>query len=79
MAIASLQSLFLKTLKDISYVEKKLVKTLPKMVKKAASPELKEAINSHLAETETHVRRVEEILSVLDRSPWPRSAKRWKG
>ena len=53
MTVMTLNDLFLETLKDLYYAEKKLVQTLPKMAKKATSPTLKEAIERHLGETET--------------------------
>jgi ferritin-like metal-binding protein YciE len=62
MAVKTLEDLFHETLKDIYYAEKKLVKTLPKMAKKATAPELKLAIQGHLKETETHVKRIEQIF-----------------
>ena len=66
MAINTLQDMFVETLKDLYYVEKKLVKTLPKMAEKASSAELKQAIKDHLTETETHVQRLEQIFELLD-------------
>jgi ferritin-like metal-binding protein YciE len=69
MTIKSLDDLFHETLKDLYYSEKKLVKTLPRMAKKAASARLKEAIHSHLAETESHVTRLEEVFAMLDKKP----------
>jgi ferritin-like metal-binding protein YciE len=67
MAVKNLQDLFEETLKDLYYVEKKLVKTLPQMAEKATSPELKQAIEDHLSETETHVQRIEQIFQALDK------------
>ncbi len=69
MTIRTLEDLFVETLKDIYYAEKKLVKTLPKMAKKAVSPRLKEAIQSHLTETEGHVERLEEVFAAMDKKP----------
>jgi ferritin-like metal-binding protein YciE len=66
-AVKTLEDLFHETLKDIYYVEKKLVKTLPKMAKKATSPELKQAIEDHLAETETQVQRLEQVFEAIDK------------
>ena len=66
MSVKTLNDLFLETLKDLYYVEKKLVKALPKMAAKSAAPELKQAIEDHLAETETHVQRLEQIFELLD-------------
>jgi ferritin-like metal-binding protein YciE len=67
--INSLNDLFHETLKDLYYAEKKLVKTLPRMAKQATSTRLKEAIHDHLAETEGHVTRLEEIFATLDKKP----------
>ena len=49
---SALNELFLDELKDIYWAEKHLVKALPKMVKAATSSELKDAIETHIAETE---------------------------
>lgn len=67
MAVKSLEDLFYETLKDMYYAEKKLVKTLPKMASKASAPELKEAIESHLSETQLHVDRLEQVFSAIDK------------
>ena len=62
---SKLQKLFEEELKDIYWAEKALVKAIPKMIKKASSPELIEALEAHLNETEEQVRRVEQVFSVL--------------
>ncbi len=67
MSVKNLNDLFFETLKDLYYVEKKLVKTLPKMAEKASSGELKQAIEDHLAETRTHVQRLEQVFELLDK------------
>ena len=67
MTVKTLNDLFIETLKDLYYVEKKLVKTLPKLAEKATSPELKQAMEEHLEETETHVQRLEQIFEMLDK------------
>lgn len=67
MAIKTLDDLFYETLKDMYYVEKKLVRTLPKMAKKASAPELKSAIEGHLGETETHVERLEQVFNLIEK------------
>ena len=69
MTVNSLNDLFVETLKDLYYVEKKLVKTLPKMAAKASSEELKDAIESHLAETQTHVQRLEQVFELIGKTP----------
>lgn len=62
---SKLQKLFEEELKDIYWAEKALLKALPKMIKKATSPELVDALENHLGETEEQVRRVEKVFGVL--------------
>lgn len=79
MAVMTLQDLFEETLKDLYYVEKKLVKTLPQMAQKASSPELRQAIDEHLAETETHVERLEQIFELLDKKATAKTCEALEG
>lgn len=62
----SLQSLLENELKDLYSAENQLVKALPKMAKNASNPKLKQALTSHLAETEEHVKRLERIAKLMD-------------
>ena len=79
MTVKTLNDLFMETLKDIYYAEKKLVKTLPKMAKKASSPELRGAIEAHLSETEIHVERLEEIFQSLGKKPVAKKCEALEG
>ncbi|HEX8059727.1 MAG TPA: ferritin-like domain-containing protein [Cyclobacteriaceae bacterium] len=62
---SKLHKLFEEELKDIYWAEKALVKALPKMIKKATSDDLIEALESHLEETEGHVQRCEQAFEML--------------
>lgn len=62
----SLESLLLHELKDVYHAEKQLIKALPKVAKKASNPELKQALEEHLEQTEGHVERLEQIFEMLD-------------
>jgi len=64
-----LAELFHDTLKDIYFAEKKILATLPKMAKAADSAELKAAFEKHRAQTETHVSRLEEVFTIIDKKP----------
>ena len=64
---SKLEKLFEDELKDIYWAEKALTKALPKMQKNASSPELAEAIEAHLAETEQQVTRIEQVFEMLDK------------
>ena len=61
----SLHDLLILKLSSLHYVEKELVKALPKMAKAASDPDLREAFTNHLRETEGQVTRIEEALSSL--------------
>jgi ferritin-like metal-binding protein YciE len=64
-----LPDLFLDTLKDIYFAEKKILSSLPKMSKAAQSASLKAAFEKHHGETETHVERLEQVFASIGESP----------
>jgi ferritin-like metal-binding protein YciE len=61
----TLDDLFLHTLKDIYYAERKILKTLPRMAKAAESKELKQAFETHREETQGQVERLEQVFEML--------------
>jgi ferritin-like metal-binding protein YciE len=64
--IKSMNDLFVHTLRDIYYAEKQIVKALPDMIKKASDPHLKQGFQTHLRETEQHVKRLEQVFQLAD-------------
>ena len=60
--IKTLNDLFVHQLKDVYYAEKRIEKSLPSMIKKATSPDLRQGFEMHLEQTHTHVTRVEEVF-----------------
>jgi ferritin-like metal-binding protein YciE len=60
----TLEDLFLATLKDIYYAEKQILRTLPKMAKAAEADELRQAFETHRDETETQIRRLEQVFEM---------------
>ena len=60
-----LKELFIEQLRDMYWAEKHLVKALPKMEKSASSEELKTAFSDHLAVTQEHVSRLEQVFEIL--------------
>jgi ferritin-like metal-binding protein YciE len=64
-----LHDLFLDTLKDIYFAERKILTALPKMAKAAQSPKLKAAFEKHLTETEGQVERLEQVFAAIDETP----------
>jgi ferritin-like metal-binding protein YciE len=63
--IQSMDDLFVHTLRDIYYAEKQIVKALPEMIEKAHDPQLKHGFQSHLRETENHVKRLDQVFERL--------------
>lgn len=68
-SVKKLDDLFLGTLKDIYFAEKKIVMTLPQMAKAANSPKLKQAFEKHKMETEGHIKRLEDVFALFDMKP----------
>ena len=64
-----LDDLFEHALKDIYYAEKKILKALPKMIKAAHDGELKQGLENHRDETEGHVSKLEQVFSILGKTP----------
>lgn len=61
----TLDDLFLDTLKDIYYAEKKILKALPKMARAAQSDKLRKGFDKHLAQTEEQVARLEQVFETI--------------
>lgn len=57
-----MDDLFVHALRDIYYAENRIVKLLPGMVDKASDPRLKQALTSHLGETENHILRLQDVF-----------------
>jgi ferritin-like metal-binding protein YciE len=79
MALNTLDALFEDTLRDMYYAEKKLVKTLPKMAKKASSEELADAFNSHKTETEGQVERIEKVFEIIGKTARAKKCEAMEG
>jgi ferritin-like metal-binding protein YciE len=62
--IKTMDDLFVHTLQDIYYAENQILKSLPKMIEKAGSPELKQAFEAHLGETKGQVQRLEQVFKM---------------
>lgn len=72
-AETTLETLFVDELRDIYHAERQLVRALPKLAKAATSADLRQALESHLAETEEHVSRVEQAFELLEESARPKT------
>jgi ferritin-like metal-binding protein YciE len=68
-SIKTMDDLFVHTLQDIYYAENQIMKALPTMIEKASDPQLKQAFQTHLAETQNQVKRVEEVFRMHGHEP----------
>jgi ferritin-like metal-binding protein YciE len=79
MELASLHELYVEGLRDLYSAEHQILKALPKLHKGATSPKVKEAFAAHLAQTEEHVTRLEQIFDELGISPKGKHCKGMEG
>jgi ferritin-like metal-binding protein YciE len=63
--IKNMNDLFVHMLRDIYYAEKQITKALPEMIEKASDPQLKQGFQTHLRETEGHVKRLDQVFQML--------------
>lgn len=77
MELNSLRELYVHEVQDVYSAEKQILQALPKMIKAAQVPELRAALEEHLAVTEGQVQRLDTILEGLGKSA--RSVKKCRG
>jgi ferritin-like metal-binding protein YciE len=63
------RELFLHELGDVLYVERTLIKVLPKLASEASDEELRASFESHLEETEQHAANVEQVFQSIGEKP----------
>ena len=79
MAMESLHDLMVEELRDIYNAEKQLLKALPKMARAATHPMLKKGFETHLAETERQVERLEKVFENLGKRAAGKKCKAMEG
>ncbi len=79
MELDSLQALYIEGLRDLYSAENQILKALPKMRKAATHPEVQQAFDTHLAQTEEQVRRLTRIFDDLGVSPNGKHCKGMEG
>jgi ferritin-like metal-binding protein YciE len=67
MKIETMQDLFLEQIQDLYDAEQRLTKALPEMAEASSSPELRDAFERHLGETEGQITRLEQIFQSMGR------------
>src|ERR1700722_13568377 len=65
----SLQEILIDQLKDLYSAETQITKALPKMAKAAASADLKQGFQLHLAQTKEHAERIKTVCEALKVKP----------
>jgi ferritin-like metal-binding protein YciE len=71
----SLRKLYVDQLEQLYSAETQITKALPKMIDKATDGDLKNALQTHLQETEGHISRLERILNQAQGSVDSRKCK----
>ena len=63
--MSQLRELFVEELQDLLHAEEQLIGALPKMVKAAHDPRLKELFEKHMVQTQGQVERLKEVFELL--------------
>ncbi len=79
MELDTLQALYIEGLRDLYSAENQILKALPKMRKAATNPEVQQAFDTHLAQTEEQVQRLVRIFDDLGVSPNGKHCKGMEG
>jgi len=75
----NLYQLFIDELEDMYSSEKQMVASLPKLIKLASEPDLKECLTKHLHETEHQIVRIEQIFNILAITPRENTCQAMEG
>jgi len=68
VSLRSLEDAFVHELQDMLSAEQQIMKALPKMARKANSPQLRQAFEEHLKQTEDQASRIKKVFESLGRS-----------
>ncbi|PWC75975.1 ferritin-like domain-containing protein [Azospirillum sp. TSH64] len=69
MSKEALKDLLIEELQDAYSSETQILEALPAMADAASSPQLKQAFQTHLQETDGQVKRLEQIFQILQADP----------
>jgi ferritin-like metal-binding protein YciE len=79
MELDSLQALYVEKLRDLYSAEQQILKAMPKIRKSVTNDELMEAFDTHMAQTEAQVQRLERIFEELGMPPKGKHCKGMEG
>ena len=75
----TLDKLFIDELEDMYSSENQILESLPKLIKLASFPALKEGLTKHFKETQNQVTRLEKIFSILELTPEEKTCEAMEG
>jgi ferritin-like metal-binding protein YciE len=79
MQIETMQELYVDVLKDLYDAEQQILKALPKMAKAANSEELRDGFQKHVAQTQIHVERLDQVFEQMGETPKRKKCKAIEG
>jgi ferritin-like metal-binding protein YciE len=79
MKLELLQDLYISELRDLYSAEDQIINGLPKLIKKATSPDLQTALKNHLEEARGHVARLERVFQMHAETPKKEKCKGMEG
>ena len=62
MTVKTLKDLFIHSLSDVYSAEKQLTRALPRLARAATLPELRQAFEQHLEETQGQIERIDHLV-----------------
>jgi ferritin-like metal-binding protein YciE len=75
----ALRKFLIDQVRDIYWVEKHLLKVIPRLEKSSSSDDLNEAFSMHLELTEEHVNRLEVVFELLEERPHSKKCEAMDG
>jgi len=69
MTLNNLNDVLEHEVKDLYSAEKQIIEALPNVINAANDSNLKQALENHLAETQTQLTRLEEIMRIMEINP----------
>jgi ferritin-like metal-binding protein YciE len=79
MTLSTLEDAFIHELRDLLSAEKQLLAALPRMARAATNPDLREAFESHVRETEQQFNRLEDVFEKIGRTARARKCEAMSG
>lgn len=75
MPMKNLRDAMVQELQDMLHAEQQIAQALPKMADKATNPQLKEAFQEHITQTDGQIRRLEQAFQALGSEPKARECE----